>query len=349
MSEDPVLLSASSFHWSSDDLLSKADTQMVAGRIWYSDTTTNDRPEQQPTHLPPVVVAAILRKENAGWRDTPALRSRRSQMYDTPVFRDDDWGDLELVRQIVLRRLKEDADWHEFDRTWGDRASRFVQFDPPRLRSRFIVLANEVMWQLIIQGVITVGHGEGNPNLPWFRITDYGQKVLAAERFVPHDPTGYMAELSVIAGPLDMTVASRYAEEALACFAAGCNVASVLLLGVAAESAFNQLCDSIRPTLNDAADKAKLDLTIPVRPRHRWLVERYQNLPAAERRRLSESLDVTLTSLYDLIRKQRNDLGHPQEQPPQLSREEAFVFFRLLPTFIQDAQALAQYCASHPI
>jgi len=101
--------------------------------------------------LPPVVVAAILRKENAGWRDTPALRSRRSQMYDTPVFRDDDWGDLELVRQIVLRRLKEDADWHEFDRTWGDRASRFVQFDPPRLRSRFIVLANEVMWQLIIQ------------------------------------------------------------------------------------------------------------------------------------------------------------------------------------------------------
>lgn len=240
-------------------------------------------------------------------------------MYDTPVFRDDDWGDLELVRQIVLRRLKEDADWHEFDRTWGDRASRFVQFDPPRLRSRFIVLANEVMWQLIIQGVITVGHGEGNPNLPWFRITDYGQKVLAAERFVPHDPTGYMAELSVIAGPLDMTVASRYAEEALACFAAGCNVASVLLLGVAAESAFNQLCDSIRPTLNDAADKAKLDLTIPVRPRHRWLVERYQNLPAAERRRLSESLDVTLTSLYDLIRKQRNDLGHPQEQPPQLS------------------------------
>ena len=47
-------------------------------------------------------------------------------MCDTPVFRDDDWGNLELVRQIVLRRLKEDADWQQFDRTWGDHASQFV-------------------------------------------------------------------------------------------------------------------------------------------------------------------------------------------------------------------------------
>lgn len=270
-------------------------------------------------------------------------------MSKATVFRDEDFENLELVRQLVLRRLKDDNKWCQFDRNWDEQSQGFVRFDEPRLRSRFVVLANEVMWQLIIQGVITVGHGEGNPTLPWFRITAYGQKVLAAERFVPHDPTGYMTELRAIPGPLDMTVTARYAEEALACFAAGCNIASVLLLGVAAESAFNQLCDSIRPNLTSAADQAKLELQLPVRPRHRWLVGRYQNLPAAERRRLPESLDVTLTSLYDLIRRQRNDLGHPQEQPPQLSREEAFVFFRLLPTFIQDAQALAQYCASHPI
>ncbi|MCK4392662.1 hypothetical protein KAX17_07115 [Candidatus Bipolaricaulota bacterium] len=270
-------------------------------------------------------------------------------MCDTPVFRDDDWGNLELVRQIVLRRLKEDADWQQFDRTWGDHASQFVQFEQPRLRSRFLVLANEVMWQLIIQGVITVGLNEHNPNLPWFRITDYGQKVLDEERFVPHDPTGYMGRLRAIGGPLDMAVTIRYVEEALACYAAGCSVASVLLLGVAAESAFNQLCSSIRPTLTDATDQARLDLTIPVRPRHRWLVERYQNLSAAERRRLPESLDCTLSSLYDLIRRQRNELGHPQADPPQLTREAAFVFFQLLPTFIQDAQAFADYCASNPI
>ena len=204
------------------------------------------------------------------------------------------------------------------------------------------------MWQLIIQDVITVGLNAHNPDLPWFRITDYGQKVLEEERLVPHDPTGYMDELRAIDGPLDMTVASAYAEEALSCFAAGCNVASTLLLGVAAESAFNQLCDSIRPTLS-TGDQANLELSVFVRSRHRWLVGRYENLSRAERRRLPKSLDVTLTSLYDLIRRQRNELGHPQPQPPQTSREEAFVFFRLLPTFIEDAQALATYCTASPI
>jgi len=270
-------------------------------------------------------------------------------MCDTVVFRDEDRENLELVRQIVLRRLKEDTDWHQFDMIWERNASQFVQFDPPRLRSRFVVLANEVMWQLIIQGVITVGMDSHNLNLPWFRITDYGQKVLAAERFVPHDPTGYVNELRAINAPLDMTVTIRYAEEALACFAAGCSVASVLLLGVAAESAFDQLCNSIKTTLTDAADQAKLEISIPVRPRHRWLVQRYQNLPAAERRRLPESLDPTLTSLYNLIRRQRNELGHPQADPPQVTREEAFIFFRLLPTFMQDAQAFADYCGSNSI
>jgi hypothetical protein len=120
-------------------------------------------------------------------------------------------------------------------------------------------------------------------------------------------------------------------------------------LGVAAESAFNELCDAVRPTLANAADQPNLALAVFVKTRHRWLVGRYRNLPGVERRQLPESLDVTLTSLYDLIRRQRNALGHPQSQPPNTSREEAFVFFKLLPTFIQDAQALAIYCSTNAI
>jgi len=264
------------------------------------------------------------------------------------VFRDTDFDNLELARQIVLRRLKENPEWCAFDRTWADQYQDVVRFEPNQLRARFIALANEIMWQLVVQGVITIGKDSLNDAYPWFRITAHGQKVLEAERFVPHDPTGYIQELAAITGPLDTTVAIAYAEESLNCYAAGCNVAAVLLLGVAAEAAFNELCDSIRPTIA-TADQPNLELTNPVRPRHRWLVARYETLSSVERRRLPESLDVTLKSLYDLIRRQRNDLGHPQPQPPGTTREEAFIFFRLLPTFISNAQALAQYCAGNPI
>lgn len=268
-----------------------------------------------------------------------------------PVFTQSDWDNLELVRQIILYRLKHDSEWNQFDYVWDDRrTSGFVEFDPPRLRRRFLVLANEVMWQLLVQGVITVGMNASNPNLPFFRITDYGQKVLEAERFIPHDATGYLEDLRAVTGVVATDVAIAYVEEALRCFNSGCHVASVLLLGVAAESVFNHMCEIVRASLKDGNERKKLDPQLPVKPRHRWLVQKYQNLPRKVRReQLPESLDMTLTSLYDLIRRQRNEFGHPQDQPPELSREEAFIFFRLFPGFVSDAQALAEYCQQNGI
>jgi len=262
-----------------------------------------------------------------------------------PVFRQSDWNNLELVRQIVLYRLKHDSDWNQFDYVWGERGSSFVEFEYPQLRTRFVVWVNEVMWQLLIQGVITVGMNVNNPTLPFFRITDYGQMVLEAERFIPHDPTGYLNELRVVTGAIATDVTIAYVEEALRCFNSGCHVASVLLLGIAAESIFNHMCDIIRSSLKNSGEQRKLDSQLPAKPRHRWIVQKYQNLPKTVRReQLPESLDMTLTSLCDLIRRQRNELGHPQEEPPELSREQAFVFFRLFPGFVSDVQAFAEYC-----
>jgi hypothetical protein len=266
-------------------------------------------------------------------------------METRPIFRQSDFNNLELARQIVLYRLKHDTDWNQFDYIWGERGSSFVEFESPQLRSRFVVLANEVMWQLLIQGVITVGLDASNPNLPFFRMTDYGQKVLEAERFIPHDPTGYLDELRAMTGVVATDVAIAYAEEALRCFNSGCHIASVLLLGIAAESIFNHMCDVIRPSLRNGSEQKKLSSRLPVKPRHRWIVQKYHNLPrTVQREQLPESLDMTLASLYDLIRRQRNELGHPQENPPELSREQAFVFFRLFSGFVSDVQAFAEYC-----
>ena len=42
-------------------------------------------------------------------------------------------------------------------------------------------------------------------------------------------------------------------------------------------------------------------------------------------------LDSSLFSLATLIRKQRNELGHPQEYVIEISRDKAFMFFVLFP------------------
>jgi hypothetical protein len=210
-------------------------------------------------------------------------------------------------------------------------------------------LVYEVVWGLIIQGVLTPGKDAPNPELPWFRITKYGEEVLKTERFLPHDPTGYLAELGNVARSDVGKAAVGYLEEALRCFTSGCNAASVLMLGVAAEAVFLELCRVIDAHLKSSADKSAFGKLRWVKEKHRWVVDKFQKLPSGERKKLPESLDVTLPSLYDLIRRQRNELGHPSKAVPAIGRDAAFVYFRLFPTFISDVEQFAAYCKKHSI
>ena len=150
------------------------------------------------------------------------------------TFTQADVDNLELVRQIVFRRLK-DREWEQLYDPWDERvAGKYVSFRPDCLRTRFIELVLEVMWQLIIQGVITPGRDAPNPALPWFRITTYGRTILETERFVPHDPTGYLDEVRKVVKSAAGESSLPYLEEGLRCFTSSCNVAAVLLLSIAA-------------------------------------------------------------------------------------------------------------------
>jgi len=269
------------------------------------------------------------------------------------LFTRADFNNIELVRSIVLDRLRRDHNFNQFYSQWHPReVSEYVEFDPDQVRSRFHVLENEVLWQLIIQGVITPGINAANPALPWFRITDYGQMVLEAERLVPHDSTGYLREIRDTASEVVVETTMAYLEESLRCYTSGCHMASVLLLGVASESVFLKLWEIVGENLTaerDQRDFRALDERYGIVPKHRWLTEKVAGLSPEARRRLPENLQMTISSLYNLIRQQRNDLGHPREEPPSVDREQAFMFFRIFPTFVRDVESFAAYCRDNPI
>lgn len=256
-------------------------------------------------------------------------------MPEPPVFTQDDVDNLELVRQIIVNRLKQDAGWDSFaPHCWDENAADWVIIALPSLRTRFIELANEVMWQLIIQGVISPGRDSYSIGPPFFHITSYGREVLQSEHVPPHDPTGYMKRLRELSRTAVTDVAIAYVEEALRCFMGGCPIAATLLLGVAAESVVLGLLDAL-----EAAGRRPRRSARTIKPKHEWLVSQYKEDKAG----LPESLGFTLTLLYDMIRRQRNELGHPQEAPPNVSREEAYVYFRLFLEFVADAEALAAH------
>ena len=244
--------------------------------------------------------------------------------------------DIGLVREVLLRRLREDGSaWTQF-RSLDHEFERFLEFPSNNEKGQFDDLLREIIWEFVVTGIITPGNGlsTSQAGLPHFSITEFGRKVLAEERAIPHDPDGYLAEIRTAGEHCVDVVAVGYVEEALSCFTRGCYTASVLLLGVAAEAVVLKACDLIKP----AAEKE-----YNIKTRHRRLVDRYRALSKKERHEaLPDGLDVTLTSAYDLIRRQRNDLGHPQV-PPTIDRQHAFTFFQVFLTVVRDLEAFATY------
>ena len=58
---------------------------------------------------------------------------------------------------------------------------------------------------------------------------------------------------------------------------------------------------------------------------------------------------IMTIAIYDLIRCQRNDLGHPREIPPDVKRADAFVNLQIFPRYFELAEEVRGFLASHPV
>jgi hypothetical protein len=262
--------------------------------------------------------------------------------------------DIELVRRVVLQRLCEQISWERLEfyhehRFFDD----FVFFPDPDLKPRFYVLVVEVLWEFIGLGIITPGLSQYSPlnttaaeqlRLPFFHVTMFGREALKNGRVIPQDPIGYFAAAKSLASLCFDDVAQGYLEEALRCFSRTCYTAATLLLGVTSEACFLRLCDAVEQKLS-APDKGTFAGLSSVKLKHRFIIDKYENLPSSARRNhLPDGLDVTLKGVYDLIRRQRNDLGHPQNVRPEIDREHAFAHFQCFLTYLGDLEKFALYC-----
>jgi hypothetical protein len=99
--------------------------------------------------------------------------------------------DLEAVQQIIFSRLRAEPNWNQLDHN-GTGYAPYVQYAGSEWEGRnaLIFAAQEVFWQLIIEGILSPGINSNNLNLPWFHITRYGAEVLKAGPANPHDQTG---------------------------------------------------------------------------------------------------------------------------------------------------------------
>src|SRR3984885_10054298 len=114
----------------------------------------------------------------------------------------------------------------------------------------------EVIWSLIVQGILVPGLDDANQGYPFLRLTEYGQQCVSEDRILPHDPDGYLREFQKLVPNADPIVA-EYLTESLQCYIHGLHRAAAVMLGGASEQAIFELIDSYAGSIHNPEARNK--------------------------------------------------------------------------------------------
>jgi hypothetical protein len=143
-----------------------------------------------------------------------------------------------------------------------------------------------------------------------------------------------------------------YVGEALETFRRRSLIAAMVMLGVAAERVFLLLCRSTRTALTSPREISKFDAVLArpaMKPKLNWLHPKIQQLQEAGLAGFPENAALAVTVVYDLIRNQRNDLGHPRETPPKVTVDEAFTNLQIFPAYYETAEKVRTFLSATKI
>jgi hypothetical protein len=192
-------------------------------------------------------------------------------------------------------------------------------------------LIRDVFWDLFRQGAITPGLNDNNTNLPFFRLSYFGQKTLASQspwRF--HDTSSYLA-LVLREAPDLSKQATVYLEEAAQAFYAQCLLASCVMLGVAAEAEFLRLledCEQL-PNIGKKFTRTSRERMISEKIKH--FLDVIIDIRKSLDKKATEGLDENFIAIQTVLRIARNEAGHPSPSNP--SRENVYVYLQLFVPF----------------
>ena len=203
----------------------------------------------------------------------------------------------------------------------------------------------EIIWDLIVERILTVGVDDCNPDWPWVRLSEYGESVVKAPVLPYYDPEEYGAVINSVASSVDRVI-KQYAIEGINCFRQRLFFASAVMFGAAAEKTVLILLEAIVNAETDQKVKHKLTK----------LVER-PNLPeifASIRERIDALIKAKtipyaayegsiehLLSLFEIIRSQRNDAVHPHIG--EVNKTKVFLTIQAFPAALEVVYRLIEW------
>lgn len=210
-------------------------------------------------------------------------------------------------------------------------------------------LLNEVIWSLIVQGILVPGLDDANQGWPFLRLTEYGTRCLEEDRILPHDPDGYLREFQKAIPGADSTVV-EYLTESLQCYIHGLSRSAAVMLGGASERAVLLLIESCAASISDRAKKERFESEIEKAPsifrKYEVFDKRFSSIKPMLPKQVAENADSLLRGIFDLIRVSRNDGGHPASGG-LVDRDTVYSHLRLFIPYCQRIDALVAWFSTN--
>ncbi len=266
---------------------------------------------------------------------------------------------LQELRSLVLETLAPGAGCPQYDMVCKNVAELAIQkgisqssdryghdrelFGPDKDRVR------EIIWHLIFEGVLAIGSNSSNTAWPWLRVTEYGERVIQSQQPVPHDPSGYLDRLSREIPNLDPII-NRYVEESIRTYNINALLASTITLGCASEKALLLLIAAFRDAIADAAKREAFRNKTENKVIKRQFDEfqrSFSTIQGGLPGDLVDGLDIMLTGIFEMIRNNRNDAGHPTGKA--IDRDYLFASLQVFIPYCKRVYQLIDYFHSNPI
>jgi len=250
------------------------------------------------------------------------------------------------LRPLVLEILRQNAQTHfnAVELQIKNLTSDYQRYDALKLQ--------EIIWELLIQGVLAPGKNSLNINLPFIHLTEYGVQCLEEDALLLHDPDGYLKRLQQRVGqgqPLDEVVLT-YVRESLLTFLAGHYLAATVMLGVASGRCLDLLTQVYLNAISDKGRKEAFEKKVIQAGRSiklRFDALQSELLALTLPVKLKDTLDIQLTGIFTLIRYSWNDAGHPTAR--MVDRDVAHGNLLAFPRYCQRIYELIDHFQSNSV
>ncbi len=208
-------------------------------------------------------------------------------------------------------------------------------------------ILHDELFQMIAEGLVRPetrsNYTEGTVRWQFFELTTYGKKLLKNRGEHPYFVKEYLSRLTQIL-PLDSvldTVIEFYVRESVELNRIGRFTPSVVMLGVASERAIDMLCEAVLESLNsDSRERFRKVVdgrSMKVKVDELCKKIEANTLPSD----LKDGLDHIIWGFVTILRKHRNDFGHPSAVVA--TKDDALSYLQCFPQYLKRVYMLIEY------